>query len=407
MAFKFLVAAESPLRPAVELILSLAKIPPGQVDASGPVFGVVLPSSDDASGCITGVSALLRTLSQQGASPPEFFTGAPGAENQAVFNQWVTAAAQVACRALTTDAIESIIGSGSNAAIAGTPDATAADALLYCAVIKEVAADARRLPQLAKWCQFVASATTLEPLRVGIQASASGEKAAAPISAQQQQQQPAKPNAEEIERRRLEKEKAKAEKAAAVAAQPKDKAAEVAKAPAPAKATPSSEVSSTQLDVRVGLITTIGKHPDAEKLYVESIDLGNGEVRSIVSGLVEHYKPEELHGSLCLVVCNMKPKALKGVTSQGMVLCASTAAVGDAPARLELVKPALGTAPGTRVSFAGRLAPELPPIPSNTVIVELLAHLKTDGAGVVGWKDEPAAAAGAPISTKLPNAVVK
>ena len=402
-AARFLVSSASPLRPAVEHILHLAKIPTEHVDATTASFGVCLTQG---SAPIIGVAPVLRALSQEGAAPHEFFAGAPGAENQALFSQWVTTAAQLAIRSVDIETVEAVVGS-TPSFLAATSDATAADVLLYSAVINDVSADSRKLPQLASWCNFVSASSFVQPIKQ--QSSSSPQGVAASTAAASTQ---AKPSAEEIERRRIEKEKAKTDKAAAAAAAQKSggegAASVVPSAPqkaaaSAAKATPSADVDSTQLDVRVGHITSISKHPDAEKLFVESIDLGNGEVRTIVSGLVDHYKAEELQGSLCLVVCNMKPKALKGVTSQGMVLCAST----ESPAALELVRPVAGTAPGTRVAFAGRLSATLPPIPSNTVIVELLAHLKTDESGAVSWKDQPASVGSAPVTTGLAKAVVK
>ncbi|HTP58243.1 MAG TPA: methionine--tRNA ligase, partial [Spirochaetia bacterium] len=68
-------------------------------------------------------------------------------------------------------------------------------------------------------------------------------------------------------------------------------------------------------------ITEIKRHPDAEKLYIETVDLGT-EQRTIVSGLVPHYKEEELLGHTVVLVANLKPAVLRGVESQGMLLAA-------------------------------------------------------------------------------------
>ena len=66
-------------------------------------------------------------------------------------------------------------------------------------------------------------------------------------------------------------------------------------------------------------IVEIRRHPDAEKLFVETVDLGT-EKRTIVSGLVPHYKEEELLGHTVVLVANLKPAILRGVESQGMLL---------------------------------------------------------------------------------------
>jgi methionyl-tRNA synthetase len=77
-----------------------------------------------------------------------------------------------------------------------------------------------------------------------------------------------------------------------------------------------------EVDLRVGKILSVERHPQAEKLYVETIDLGEEEPRTIVSGLVPHYSEEELLGKSVIVVSNLKPAKLRGVKSQGMLLAA-------------------------------------------------------------------------------------
>jgi methionyl-tRNA synthetase len=75
------------------------------------------------------------------------------------------------------------------------------------------------------------------------------------------------------------------------------------------------------VDLRVAKITEIKRHPDAEKLYIETVDLGT-ETRTIVSGLVPHYKEEELLGRAIVLVANLKPALIRGVESKGMLLAA-------------------------------------------------------------------------------------
>ena len=76
------------------------------------------------------------------------------------------------------------------------------------------------------------------------------------------------------------------------------------------------------VDLRAAKIVEVKRHPDAEKLYIETVDLGT-EQRTIVSGLVPHYKEEELLGHTVVLVANLKPALLRGVESQGMLLAAS------------------------------------------------------------------------------------
>ncbi|KAJ4821832.1 hypothetical protein Tsubulata_043999, partial [Turnera subulata] len=84
-------------------------------------------------------------------------------------------------------------------------------------------------------------------------------------------------------------------------------------------------ISITRLDIRVGLIKSAQKHPDADSLYVEEIDVGGGEVRTVVSGLVKYIPLEEIYmqnRKVC-VLCNLKPATMRGIKSQAMVLAAS------------------------------------------------------------------------------------
>lgn len=78
-----------------------------------------------------------------------------------------------------------------------------------------------------------------------------------------------------------------------------------------------------KVELKVGEITACEKHPKADRLLVEKIDLGNGDVRQIVSGIAAHYEPSNLIGRKVIVVTNLKPAKLRGVESQGMILCAA------------------------------------------------------------------------------------
>lgn len=76
-----------------------------------------------------------------------------------------------------------------------------------------------------------------------------------------------------------------------------------------------------KLDLRVAKIIDVKEHPDAEKLYLLDVDLGS-EKRTLVAGLKQHYKPEQLKGRLCIVFTNLEPATIRGVKSEGMILAA-------------------------------------------------------------------------------------
>ena len=94
------------------------------------------------------------------------------------------------------------------------------------------------------------------------------------------------------------------------------------------KAEEVEEVSEITIDdfskvqLKVGEVIECEKVPKADKLLVSKIKIGD-EVRQIVSGIAAYYKPEEFVGKKVVVVTNLKPVKLRGILSQGMVLCAS------------------------------------------------------------------------------------
>ncbi|KAJ1607890.1 emap RNA binding domain-containing protein [Cryptosporidium canis] len=80
----------------------------------------------------------------------------------------------------------------------------------------------------------------------------------------------------------------------------------------------------TRIALRVGRILSVERHPTADKLYLEKIDLGEEEPRTILTGLVGVYDLTQKINELVIVVSNLKPRAMRGITSNGMLLCAST-----------------------------------------------------------------------------------
>lgn len=91
---------------------------------------------------------------------------------------------------------------------------------------------------------------------------------------------------------------------------------------------PQKETSTfedfSKLDLRVGTIIEAEKMPKANKLLVLKVDTGI-DVRTIVSGIAEHFSPEEVVGKRVTVLVNLAPRALRGVESQGMILMTNNA----------------------------------------------------------------------------------
>lgn len=99
-------------------------------------------------------------------------------------------------------------------------------------------------------------------------------------------------------------------------------AAETAKVPELPPAKPTINYDDfTKLDVRVGKILAAEPVPKAKRLLKLSVDTGLDQ-RTVVAGIAEHYKVEELIGRKVIVLVNLEPRALRGVESQGMLLAA-------------------------------------------------------------------------------------
>ena len=80
-----------------------------------------------------------------------------------------------------------------------------------------------------------------------------------------------------------------------------------------------------RLSLRVGVVIAAQDHPNADRLLVLSVDIGDGTPRQLVAGIKGSYQAAELIGKHVVVVANMKPALLRGMESQGMVLAASDA----------------------------------------------------------------------------------
>ena len=89
-----------------------------------------------------------------------------------------------------------------------------------------------------------------------------------------------------------------------------------------------------KIELRVGEVIKCEKHPEADKLLVFQIDFGD-EQRQILSGIAMHYKPEKLIGKHVIAVTNLKPRKMRGLDSNGMLICAVKEA--DGKEELELL----------------------------------------------------------------------
>jgi methionyl-tRNA synthetase len=110
----------------------------------------------------------------------------------------------------------------------------------------------------------------------------------------------------------------------------------------PQKATATFE-DFAKLDLRIGTIVEAEKMPKANKLLVLKVDTGL-DVRTIVSGIAEHYSPEEVIGKTVQILLNLAPRKIRGIESQGMILMAE-----DSEGNLSFMAPEKGFEAGGSV----------------------------------------------------------
>lgn len=101
--------------------------------------------------------------------------------------------------------------------------------------------------------------------------------------------------------------------------QPEEVHAEVA-APAPVYATIDD---FQKIEIRLGTVISVDVVPDADKLYILKVDLGEASPRQILSGIRKYVQPEDLLGKQFPFITNLAPRMLRGYESQGMILAGS------------------------------------------------------------------------------------
>jgi methionyl-tRNA synthetase len=88
-------------------------------------------------------------------------------------------------------------------------------------------------------------------------------------------------------------------------------------------ADPISYDDFAKLELRVAKVLEVRPHPNADRLLILEVDLGD-EQKQIVAGIRQHYAPEQLVGKLIIVVNNLEPAMLRGESSNGMLLAATS-----------------------------------------------------------------------------------
>lgn len=111
----------------------------------------------------------------------------------------------------------------------------------------------------------------------------------------------------------------------------------------------TAEEVPAEMDIRAAKIIDVQNHPDADSLYVLQVDAGEGEPRTICSGLRVSYKAEELKDRMIVLFANLKPAPLRGIMSNGMLFAGDT----DEEHVCVLIAPPEDAKPGDRATFHG------------------------------------------------------
>uniref|UniRef100_A0A2M4BTB3 Putative trna-binding protein n=1 Tax=Anopheles marajoara TaxID=58244 RepID=A0A2M4BTB3_9DIPT len=207
-------------------------------------------------------------------------------------------------------------------------------------------------------------------------AAPSSPVAAAPVKVKEEPSEaaatkPAQGAKQPNENKQPKEKKPKKEKPAGEGKQPVAAAAAVEEPP----------VDAGRLDMRVGRIVEVSRHPDADSLYVEKVDCGEANPRTVISGLVKFVPIEQMQNRLVVALCNLKPAKMRGILSEAMLMCAST------PEKVEILAPPEGSVPGDLVHVEG--FPRVPDAimnPKKKIFETVAPDLKTNDQLVACYK---------------------
>lgn len=157
------------------------------------------------------------------------------------------------------------------------------------------------------------------------------------------------------------------------------------KAEKPSAAT-QNPVDVSRCEFRVGMIVHCEKHPDADTLYVEKIDVGEDKPRTVLSGLVKDYSLEEMQNRMVVVICNLKPRNMRGILSEAMVMCAFT----RNPETSQFIDPPPGSVIGEKITFEGYEGePDAVLNPKKKIFEQVQPELHTDENCIATYRGVP------------------
>jgi len=155
--------------------------------------------------------------------------------------------------------------------------------------------------------------------------------------------------------------------------------------------------------MRIGKIIEVSKHPEADTLYIEKVDVGESKPRQIISGLVNYCTESDLLGRMGIFLLNLKPAKMRGIVSEGMIMCASAPDQG-------IVEPLIvpeNVKPGDRVTVDGYASqPDDVMNPKKKILETVKPDLKVNVDGVATYRGNSWVVngqVGAIVSSKLKN----
>jgi methionine--tRNA ligase beta chain len=156
--------------------------------------------------------------------------------------------------------------------------------------------------------------------------------------------------------------------------------------------------------LRVGKVLKVSAHPERDNLFVEEIDLGEDQPRTIVSGLAKFMTPEEFTGKKVIVCTNLKASKFAGVLSQGMVLAASN----TEKTAVEVLEAPENSKIGEIITFQGfESNPDAVLNPKHKVFEKVAVDFKTSEDGVAMFKGVEFLTSDGPVIVKsLKNATI-
>ncbi|XP_042014537.1 aminoacyl tRNA synthase complex-interacting multifunctional protein 1-like [Salvia splendens] len=288
-----------------------------------------------------------------------------------------------------------------------------ADVYLYATAHSSVnrlsSSDKSRLPHLLRWVDYIQNQDDIAPIldKIVVENAEFVPPVSKPVS------KPVKTVEDSTPKKTVQetKEAGKSETVPKVKKTADTKKVEESQASQVKKKLPEKEVekkdeelSVSLLKIQIGHIRKAWKHPSADSLLVEEIDVGEAKCRQVVSGLAKFCTPEELTNRRVVLITNVKPGKLRDVMSEGLVLCASNK---DHTVVEPLIAPD-GAKVGECVTFSGLDGkPEEVLNPKKKQLDKITPNLFTDEKGVATFKGIPFMTSSGPCSSSIPSGSIK